>query len=59
MEDPAPDDYICCLYADVEDDRMCLPKQHLFNMASEKGYLICSGGVLLIMIVVVIVAFTI
>ena len=34
-----PDDYICCLYADAEDERVCVQDRCLFNLG--KGYCIC------------------
>lgn len=32
-------DYICCLYADAEDDRLCVRDRCLFNLG--KAYCFC------------------
>ena len=52
-----PDDYVCCLYANAEDERVCVRDRCLFNLGTFKGYYSCLLFSLIICFITVALAF--
>jgi len=52
----SPEDYICCLYANADDDRLCVRNHCLFNMGLEQSYWICMLGSILMFLIIYSIA---
>ena len=52
-----PDDYVCCMYANAEDDRVCVRDRCLFNLGTFKGYYFCLLFSLIICLIIITTAF--
>jgi len=52
-----PDDYVCCMYANAEDDRVCVRDRCLFNLGTFKGYYFCLLFSLIISLTTITIAF--